>query len=227
MRIVAVGAICLAVAACDTPNFKTSQFQFGDSRTLAATGNLRFISERKRKLPFNESTVICSEPSPDYAVGSGTDASGSVKATTTSPVSELTGAFKTTETVMPLGGREKGVLALRDGLYAACQAYANGTIGKDGYSMILSQYGLLLVALLQDQAPVTITGDPKKPANVTVRGATSASAFAALLVSCINDSDPTRRDYAEDDEHRYTHNKLLSASLCGSVLRRAARGMQG
>ena len=30
-----------------------------------------------------------------------------------------------------------GVVALRDGLYAACQAYANGVLGQDAYSLIL------------------------------------------------------------------------------------------
>ena len=39
------------------------------------------------------------------------------------------------------------MVALRDGLYSACQAYANQLIGKDAYSLILSQYGNLLVAL--------------------------------------------------------------------------------
>jgi hypothetical protein len=44
-------------------------------------------------------------------------------------------------------GRTAGVVALRDGLYYACQAYANQLIGKDAYALILSQYGNLLVAL--------------------------------------------------------------------------------
>lgn len=226
MRIIGVALALAGLTACDTPNFKTSQFQFGDATTLAATGNLRFVSQRTRKLPLSTSTVICSEPSPDYAVSSGTDANGTIKAVAPSPISELNGALKTTETVVQLDGREKGVLALRDGLYAACQAYANGTIGKDAYSVILSQYGLLLVALMQNPSPITITGDAKKAANVAIPRAESASAFAAVLVSCINDADPTRRDY-DDRDNRYTHNSLLTRSLCASVLRRAASGKLG
>jgi hypothetical protein len=36
---------------------------------------------------------------------------------------------------------------LRDGLYATCQAYANGALGQSAYALGLSQYGNLLVAL--------------------------------------------------------------------------------
>jgi hypothetical protein len=53
----------------------------------------------------------------------------------------------TTEAVTAQLGRTAGVVALRDGLYSACQAYANRIIGKDAYALILSQYGNLLVAL--------------------------------------------------------------------------------
>jgi hypothetical protein len=48
---------------------------------------------------------------------------------------------------MQLAGRTAGVLALRDGLYATCQAYANGALGQSAYALGLSQYGNLLVAL--------------------------------------------------------------------------------
>jgi hypothetical protein len=45
MRVFAAGMVCLALAGCDSPNFRTSQFQFGSAQTLAATGNLRFASQ--------------------------------------------------------------------------------------------------------------------------------------------------------------------------------------
>jgi hypothetical protein len=44
------------------------------------------------------------------------------------------------------------VLALRDGLYATCQAYTNGALGQSAYALGLSQYGNLLVALTAHDA---------------------------------------------------------------------------
>ena len=223
MRALAIGVVCLGLAGCDTPNFRTAQFQFGDSATLAATGNLRFVSERERRLPHTTASVVCTEPSPDYAVASGTDTSGTVKSTsTTSPISEGTLSLKTTETVVQLEGRSKGVLALRDGLYAACQAYANGIIGKDAYSVVLSQYGLLLVALMRDDL-YQKEGSQARAASQTP----SSSAFAAVLVSCINSFDPTRRDYAETTSDRFHYNPLLTRRRCDEILRRAGTGRLG
>lgn len=223
MRAIAIGLVCLGLAACDTPNFRTSQFQFGESKTLAATGNLRFVSERHRQLPHGVTTVVCSEPSPDYATASGTDASGTVKSTsTTSPISEGSLTLKTTEQIIQLEGRSKGVLALRDGLYAACQAYANGIIGKDAYSMVLSQYGLLLVSLMRDDTFAKENAQARQASQTP-----AASAFAAVLVSCINNYDPTRRDYLEASSNRFHSNRLLGFRHCQEILRRAGSGRLG
>ena len=60
-------------------------------------------------------------------------------------------------------GRTAGVVALRDGLYAACQAYANGVLGQDAYSVILSQYGTLLVRLVSASSASDPGGPPAAP----------------------------------------------------------------
>ena len=182
------------------------------------------MTERTRKLPENETKVVCSEPSPDYAVGSGTTANGSVKAVSTSPISELTGGVTTSESVTKLDGREKGVLALRDGLYAACQAYVNGLIGKDAYSIILSQYGMLLVGIMQGAPLISVSGDAaKKTPQINVPNPETGSPFAVMLVACINQYDPTRRDYSER-EAPYLYNKMLSREVCRDVVTRAGSG---
>jgi hypothetical protein len=63
------------------------------------------------------------------------------------PSGSLSRNATTTEAISAMAGRTAGVVALRDGLYSACQAYANRVIGKDAYALILSQYGNLLVLL--------------------------------------------------------------------------------
>ena len=71
-------------------------------------------------------------------------ASGTITGKETASIS---GSNSFTETISAMAGRTAGVVALRDGLYKACEAYANGVIGKSAYALILSQYGNLLVAL--------------------------------------------------------------------------------
>ena len=75
--------------------------------------------------------VTCSEPSPDYATAFSQDIDLTVKSTAPQAPGEGTFSNDVAEKIEKLEGRSKGVLALRDGLYAACQAYTNGQIGKD------------------------------------------------------------------------------------------------
>jgi hypothetical protein len=73
-----------------------------------------------------------------------------------------------------------GVVALGDGLYAACQAYANGVLGQDAYSVILSQYGTLLVRLVSASSAL----DPGGPAAAPSRSSTpTAGAPSSMLVN--------------------------------------------
>jgi hypothetical protein len=87
---------------------------------------------------------MCTEPAPDVAVAFGTSLGASANIS-----GQGSGGFGagTSEAAMQLAGRTAGVLALRDGLYATCQAYANGALGQSAYALGLSQYGNLLVAL--------------------------------------------------------------------------------
>ena len=220
MRALAIGVMCLALAGCDSPNFRTSQFQFGSSETLAATGNLRFVSERPRPLADGTTQVVtCSEPSPDYATAFSQDVDVTVKSTAAQAPGEAVLSNNVTEKIEKLDGRSKGVLALRDGLYAACQAYTNGQIGKDAYSMILSQYGTLLVALMSESAPGTASpGGGGGSSVAAIRAQRAASAFSAVLVACINGNDPTRA--TSDVGFR---NPLLTPAYCRTVLNRAAQ----
>lgn len=214
--------LVVAVAACASPSARTSQFQFGTSTTLATTGNLRLVTERQREdLP----PIVCSEPSPDYAVAFGTDAS--FKLGLTPPEGRGTtvdanGRVATTEEVTKLDGRDKAVLALRDGLAAACQAYANGVIGHSAYALILSQYGTLLVELAGKSDPaavVNVAGNGAPTINIPAAPARPSASHAALLVACISEHDGTR---AINGQGPGRENRLLSLGFCRQVLSRTA-----
>ena len=104
------------------------------------------------------------------------------------------------------------MLALRDGLYAACQAYVNGVLGHDAYSLVLSQYGNLLVAL----AGTKTSGTP-------VGYTAQESAILGMMVACLSEHDPTRiRPSLASGKPDL--NPLLSVKGCSYLLSQLAKG---
>lgn len=221
--------ISVAVSACDSPSAHIGRASFGTSDVLTTTGNLRLVTERHRIVGGIDTHVVCTEPSPDYAIAFGAKASLGAKLNVTGVgEGEGTGTYERSEQATALEGRTAGVLALRDGLYAACQAYVNGVIGHDAYALILSQYGNLLVGLAGAPASVTVS----IPAGADAKGAATAAAIAkavatasgtasrgndgvaALLVACLSSTDQTREPALP--------NRLLSVPFCQNVLRRVA-----
>jgi hypothetical protein len=149
LNIVAICLMTISLAACADPNMRVSQVQFGSSRTLVSGPNLRLVTERDRRLGDDVLPAQCTEPSPDVAVAFAQSAALSASYSQPNNINASGSAsYGSSETALALSGRTAGVLALRDGLYAACQAFSNGAIGHDAYAIILSNYGKLLVALV-------------------------------------------------------------------------------
>jgi hypothetical protein len=152
MRVVSLAFACVlatALGGCAIfadPNAWPQKFKYGDSANLASGANVRYVNDRLRDMPGREGPLatMCTEPAPDVAVAFGTSLGASASIS-----GQGSGGFGagTSEAAMQLAGRTAGVLALRDGLYATCQAYANGALGQSAYALGLSQYGNLLVAL--------------------------------------------------------------------------------
>ena len=100
-----------------------------------------------------ERTIICAEPSPDAltAIANsidtelrtesfGSDGAGAQTA------ARFAGALS--ETAQTIGNRTQVVQLLRDGLYRACEAYANGALDDFGYALILGQMDAFMLQLL-------------------------------------------------------------------------------
>lgn len=149
-----------------------------DSAVMLPGADYHLVTVR----PRTDQTVLCSEPSPDWAKAVGNAlsaaASGGVAG---GPSASLSGNASATESITAMLGRTAGVVALRDGLYSACQAYANHVIGKDAYALILSQYGNLLVALTSgggappEASPSPASAKPAASAAAVSPGRDSAS----------------------------------------------------
>lgn len=213
--IAVIGILGFAVAGCADPNTKATHIGFGTTTDAVTMGPaLRVVTERPRLLEDGQwLPTMCSEPSPDVAIAFGRSlaAQGSYSEPGAASVSGSVNA-QSTETATALAGRTAGVLALRDGLYAACQSYTNGVLGHDAYAIILSQYGNLLVALAG-------TGTAGNPTTYTSQDA----AIGAMLVACISEHDPTRiRPFGPNGTPNT--NPLLSVQRCKALLGAIAAG---
>ena len=105
------------------------------------------------KATTEERTIICAEPSPDAltAIANSidtelrTDRFGSDGASAQT-AARFAGALS--ETAQTIGNRTQVVQLLRDGLYRACEAYANGALDDFGYALILGQMDAFMLQLL-------------------------------------------------------------------------------
>ena len=101
---------------------------------------------------------LCAEPSPDIAKAVQASISGSaaIAATITPPSGGTAGEGQAaaqlnasrSESMAQLTKRIATVQLLRDGLYRACEAYANGAIGPEIYTAIISRYDRMMITML-------------------------------------------------------------------------------
>ncbi len=109
------------------------------------TADVRMVTERQH--PVLNQWVVCTEPSPDVAKALATALELSAKSQTVGGSLSASSS----EAVAELAGRSTALLGLRDGLFKACEAYANGIIGDDAYALVLSRYGQLMTTLFLGQ----------------------------------------------------------------------------
>ncbi|HKW94604.1 MAG TPA: hypothetical protein VJX92_22155 [Methylomirabilota bacterium] len=102
--------------------------------------------------------IFCAEPSPDVAkaLAESTNVSGALDAVVRAKEAPAEGALKAAaaisrsraEALAQLTNRLATIQLLRDGLYRACEAYANGALSEITYAIILSRFDKLMVTLL-------------------------------------------------------------------------------
>lgn len=213
VAFVVIAVLGCAVAGCADPNIKPTNVKFGSSTDAMTMGpTLRMLSERDR--PIDDRQVLptqCTEPSPDAVIAFSRSLQGQASFQETGAPT-VSGSFnaQANELATSLGGRTAGVLALRDGLFAACQAYVNGVLGHDAYALILSQYGNLLVA-------VAGTASGGNPAVFSAQD----SMMVGMLVACISENDPTRiRPYLPNG--KIALNPLLTPKACTRLIDKIA-----
>lgn len=113
--------------------------------TSFTSADVRTITRRAR--PGSGAEVVCTEPTPDVAKALSTALQATAKVNTGKVGVDTGFSQNTAEALAELGGRSTALLALRDGLFRTCEAYANGSIGSAAYTLVLSRYGQLMTTL--------------------------------------------------------------------------------
>jgi hypothetical protein len=117
--------------------------------TVYTAADVRIVTQRIQPVMHNE--IVCTEPSPDVAKALSTAVQASGQGGNGTVTAGLAFAGGSAEALAELAGRSTALLGLRDGLYRACEAYANGSIGADAYALIMSRYGQLMTTLFLGQ----------------------------------------------------------------------------
>lgn len=176
IRIVAVVLAVLALGACSTIH-KPFVIDGKDAKSLALDAKQRAIVSVERRDDGGSSAtrVFCAEPAPDALVslaasgGLDLDVAGKGKVGSRGSL---------TESALLMARRTQTIQLLRDGLYRACEAYANGAISRDEYARILSRIDDLAVTLVAidglTAGPET-RNDAKNEASAAADGTASAT----------------------------------------------------
>jgi len=124
---------------------------------MANAEHMPIIQTKVRKSesgePLKSTYVTCVAPSPDIATAISKSFQLAAEASAKLPQNvdpklALAMSRSQTESIAQLGERIATIQLLRDGLYRACEAFANGAISETAYAVMLSRYDDTMVTLL-------------------------------------------------------------------------------
>ncbi len=162
--------MALAVFGCSNGSTVLQTQKLGKDESLVTSADVRTItrtdisksSEFGRVMP---SSVVCAEPSPDVAkaVSESFQLDSKVAAEVAGKGGgslALAMARERAEAIAQMTERLATIQLLRDGMYRACEAYANGALSKTEYAVILSRYDDTMVTLLLGELAAGSFGRP-------------------------------------------------------------------
>lgn len=94
---------------------------------------------------LNGEDVVCAEPSPDAISALSTQLTGEASKENAAAVKA---ALSSNEAAAFVGLRTQSIQLLRDAMFRACEAYANGAMNGTEYSLLTRRYQRAMVALL-------------------------------------------------------------------------------
>lgn len=184
--------LVLALAGCNgTDTFFTQHRTLGKksdviltdagARTVVATQ----VQDSDSVGHFEPNQINCAEPSPDVAKAIDTAFSGGISLNITGeganlPVeaqAKIAAAITQAraEALVQMTERLPTIQLLRDGLFRACEAYANGALSPTSYALMLSRYGDTMVTMLSSDLIAGNFGRELAAISGSASGAASAS----------------------------------------------------
>lgn len=172
---VLVCAVGLATAGCAD----VERYWNWTPSVFAAGADTRFVSQTtaspaSRTGQIHPYRLSCAEPSPDVATAVSRALTATIEATRGTTRLEAGAALVISESIAELGERTATIQLLRDTLFRACEAYANGAITDVHYAMIMARYDALSATLMSAEW----AGRSSGPGRATIQGAASAGSGA-------------------------------------------------
>ncbi len=146
------GLLTIALASCDATHMKTTQLS--ETEVVGNTADLRMIFRDTASYDRAEGHIIptrilCAEPSPDVAKVMEAALSSNIGLSIPGQgAGSAAASIATAEALAQLGERLATIQLLRDGLYRACEAYANGALTETGYIVMLSRFDDSMVTMM-------------------------------------------------------------------------------
>jgi hypothetical protein len=205
--------------------------QLGDTQALLTTAKDRAVVVR----PYNTTTararkiipkdIVCTEPSPDVAtiMSKSFTFSNALEALIQKPdvQAEAAGKMATAistahaQALAQLTNRLATIQLLRDGLYRACEAYANGALSDIAYAVMLSGYDDVMVTLLTGELVAGNFGQ-----SLAILGsAASGTATAAPTKASKDAAEMGQQQKALEAAHKDVATKRLDRDTAAAALR--------
>lgn len=164
MRIRRIPMVCcaLALAACgnDGTYFATTDLNGGTTavtdakvRMVVNLPDRTFHDPTQPEWKASAPRIVCAEPSPDVAQAVNEAIKAGLSVKVSNPEGDTVGvdgnfARAFSAQVAQLGERLATIQLLRDKMYRACEAYANGAVSDTGYTLMLARLDKTMTTLL-------------------------------------------------------------------------------
>lgn len=149
----------LAVGGCEPNNYHREARVPDDTGVVHTNAPLRatyivpFVERPDGSGLHTPRRIVCAEPSPDVAtaLSAAMNASLAIDKGGGGPSGAGSLGFSTAAAVAQLGERLAVIQLLRDKMYRACEAYANGAVNPTGYVLMLARLDKSMTTLLASE----------------------------------------------------------------------------
>ena len=183
------GVLLLLAGGCATePSGVFKRFDVNEKLESVATGaRHRIIVVRQPRIESRPGlvtpySIVCAEPSPDVATAISTSFGASL-----SLLGQGSGSIsdQTVQGLAQLADRTASIQLMRDQMYRACEAYANGAITGTSYSLLMNQINETMITLLLGETAGGAFG--RSLAAIGGKASASATASMAGMPGTMND----------------------------------------